>query len=399
MARSQPVFRAIYTCVTHTLILSMLGLHTACSGFSQAEETVTETSTTAAKRTVVALGRLVPKGEVIKLSVPNAEDSRVNQMFVQEGDKVKAGQVIAILQGIEGRQRDLEEAQKSVEYYRAKLEQAKSGDAKQAEIAAQRANIARFEAQLRNETAERQAAIASSEAELRQAQLTYQRNQGLQQQGAVSLENLDQAQQEFETAQAELEQRKAQLDNTLQTLKEQIAQERENLAELQEVRPVDIRVAWTELERALVAVKQKKTELEDTKVRVPVSGQILRINTRVGEQVNTQKGIVELGQTDQMYAIAEVYEKEISKVRLGQRATIVSEYGGFTGEVHGTVERIGLQIGNRNLSEGSDNPKTDENTRVVEVKIRIDPKDSPKVASMTSMQVRVTINLTSKRPL
>lgn len=370
----------------------MLGLHTSCSGFSQAEET-TETSTTAAKTTVVALGRLVPKGEVIKLSVPNAEDSRVNQMFVQEGDKVKAGQVIAILQGIEGRQRDLEEAQKSVEYYRAKLEQAKAGDVKQAEIAAQRANIARFEAQLRNETAERQAAIASSEAELRQAQLTYQRNQGLQQSGAVSIQTLDQAQQEFDTAQADLGQRKAQLDNTVQTLKEQITQERENLAKLQEIRPVDIRVARAELERSLVAVEQRKSELEDTKVRVPVSGQILRINTRVGEQVNTQKGIVELGQTDQMYALAEVYETEISKVRLGQRATIASEYGGFTGEVHGTVERIGLQIGNRTLSEGSDNPTTDENTRVVEVKIRIDPKDSPKIASMTSMQVRVTINL------
>ena len=399
MARSQFAVRAIYSCVTRTLILSMIGLHTSCSSFSQAE-TATETLTKAsAKRTVVALGRLSPKGEVIKLSVPNAEDSRLNQMFVQEGDKVKAGQVIAILQGIEGRQRDLEEAQKSVKYYRAKLEQAKAGDAKQAEITAQRASIARFEAQLRYETAERQAAITSSEAELRQAQLTYQRNQGLQQEGAVSLEALDQAQQEFETAQAVLEQRKAQLDNTVHTLKEQIAQERGNLAKLQEVRPVDIRVAWTELDRSLVAVEQKKSELEDTKVRVPVSGQILRINTRVGEQVNTQKGIVELGQTDQMYAIAEVYETDIAKVRLGQRAIIVSEYGGFTGEVHGTVERIGLQIGNRSLSEGSDNPKTDENTRVVEVKIRIDPEDSPKIASLISMQVRVTINFTSKRPL
>lgn len=391
MVSSQSVLTAIRYCVTHTAVFSLLGLGAACSDFSQAQP---EISTKIARSTtVVALGRLTPKGEVIKLSVPNAEDSRVNQLLVNEGDWVKTGQVIAILQGIERRQRDLEEALKTVEYYRAMLEKTQSGDAKEAELAAQQANISRLEAQLRNETAEREAAIASAQAELRQAKLTYQRNRALQQQGAVSLEDLDQAREQFEMTEATLEQRKAQLDNTVQTLQEQINQEQKNLAKLQEVRPVDIRVAQAELERALIAVKQKKADLEDTKVRVPLSGQILRINTRVGEQVNTQQGIVELGQTDQMYALAEVYETQIAKVHLGQRATIISEYGGFEGELHGTVEHIGLQIGKRTLSSGSSNPKTDENTRVVEVKIRIDPKDSSKVASLTNMQVRVEIDL------
>jgi hypothetical protein len=36
---------------------------------------------------VVALGRLVPDGEVIKVSVSNAQDSRLNQIFVKEGDR------------------------------------------------------------------------------------------------------------------------------------------------------------------------------------------------------------------------------------------------------------------------------------------------------------------------
>ena len=58
------------------------------------------------------MGKLIPKGEVIKLSVANAEDSRVNQILVEEGDRVKKNQVIAILQGIDRRERDLEEAEK-----------------------------------------------------------------------------------------------------------------------------------------------------------------------------------------------------------------------------------------------------------------------------------------------
>lgn len=40
-------------------------------------------------RSVVALGRIEPEGSPIKLSVANAKNSRVNQLFVKEGDRVK----------------------------------------------------------------------------------------------------------------------------------------------------------------------------------------------------------------------------------------------------------------------------------------------------------------------
>ena len=151
-------------------------------------------------------------------------------------------------------------------------------------------------------------------------------------------------------------------------------------------------MAEIEVEKATIAVEQIKADLEDTKVKVPISGQILRINTRVGEQVNTQQGIVELGRTDEMYAIAEVYETDISKVKIGQPATISSEYGGFEGNLKGTVEHLGLQVGAKQLSEGSQDPTQDENSRIVEVKIRIEPEDSKKVAGLTNMKVRVEID-------
>ncbi|MEM9162968.1 MAG: HlyD family efflux transporter periplasmic adaptor subunit [Cyanobacteria bacterium P01_F01_bin.4] len=341
---------------------------------------------------VVALGRLSPVGEVIQLSVPNAEDSRVNQILVEEGDFVEANQVIAVLQGFERRQRDLEEAQKTVELHQARLEQLMAGEGKQAEIAAQAANIARLEAQQRNQIVERQAAIDSAEAELQQAQLTHNRNQSLVQDGALSQAQLDQSQEALDRAKATLAQRQAQLDNTEQTLAEQIEQERNMLANLTEVRPTDVRVAQAELDRAKIAVEQRQADLADTQVRVPVSGQILRINTRVGERVNTEEGIVELGNTEQMMAIAEVYETDITQVAVGQSVNLISEYGGFDGTIRGTVEHIGLQIGARNLTAGSTNPTTDENQRVVEVRIQIHPDDSPKVASLTNMQVRVEID-------
>ena len=383
-------------CVRRTAILSLLAsLCTACSTI-QAQNNTHQTpppNQTASSSLVVARGRLVPEGEVIKISVVNAEDSRVNKILVKEGDFVKANQVIAILQGRDRVEQQLKEAQANVAVKRAQLLKIQQGDAKQGDITAQRATIAELEARLQTEAKQKQAAIAEAQATLRNAQLKYQRNLTLAEQGAISRSNLDDALEEYDKAQATLLQNKADLENTTSTLQALSTKERANLQRLQEVRPVDVEIAKAELEQAQIQVEQRKAELDDTQVRVPVAGQILRLNTRVGEQVNTQQGIAELGQTKQMYAIAEVYETDISKVRLGQQAKIESEYGGFKGEIRGKVDRIGLQIGKTRLEQDQNNPTTDVNARVVEVKIRIDPKDSPKVAAFTDMQVRVKIDV------
>ncbi|WP_019505461.1 ABC exporter membrane fusion protein [Pleurocapsa sp. PCC 7319] len=342
---------------------------------------------------VTALGRLEPEGEVIKLSVANAQDSRVNELLVDEGDHVMAKQLIATLQGLDQKQAELAEAKLNVEVYRAKLEQIKAGEAKSAEIAAQKANIARLKAQLRNESLERAAEIADAQAELKNAEINHSRYQTLYQDGAVSRSALDDHQELFDRSQARLNQARARLDNTSSTLQEQIAQEKAMLNKLREVRPVDLAEAQAEVDYAIAQVQRIESELEDYYVRVPIDGQILKINTLVGEQVDTSQGIVELGRTNQMYAIAEVYETDVGKVRVGQRATVISEHGGFEGKLQGIIDHIGLQIKKQDVLESD--PAADKDARVVEVKVRLDPEDSDKVAGLTNLQIRVKIDLDS----
>lgn len=342
-------------------------------------------------QTVTALGRLEPQGEVIKLSVANAQDSRVNQLRVEEGDWVEAGQVIAILQGLDKKQAELAEAQQNVGIYRAKLAQVEAGEAKVAEIAAQEAVINQLQAQLRTETIEREAEVASVRAELRNAEQNYQRYRLLHQEGAVETAALDDRRETLETTQAAFDQAQAHLENTRSTLQERIRQEQALLEQLQEVRPVDVQAAQAELQHAIAQVERIKAELEDFYVRVPVAGQILKINTRVGEQVNTSQGIVELGRTNQMYAIAEVYETDVKLVQSGQRATIVSEHGGFAGEIQGIVDYVGMQIKKQDVIDAD--PAAEKDARVVEVKIKIDPEDNEQVAGLTNLQVRITIEV------
>ena len=340
---------------------------------------------------VTALGRLEPKGEVIKLSVANAQDSRVNELLVEEGDLVQAKQLIATLQGLDQKQAELAEAKQNVAVYRAKLKQIEAGEAKVAEIEAQESNIARLIAQLRTESIEREAAIAEAQAELKNAEINYNRYKDLYQDGAVSQSSLDDRQELYKRSQARLDLVQARLENTVTTLQEQIAQEQAILDKLREVRPVDLAEAQAEVDYAIAKVQRIASELEDYYVRVPIDGQILKINTLVGEQVDTREGIVELGRTSQMYAIAEVYETDIGRVKVGQKATVISEHGGFDGKLQGTVDHIGLQIKKQDVLESD--PAADKDARVVEVKVRLDPQDSDKVAGLTNLQVRVKIDL------
>jgi HlyD family secretion protein len=375
-------------------IISLLVANTACNSI-QAKNNTRETPqpTSSASKRVVALGKLIPEGDVIKISVVNARDSRVNQILVKEGDLVKANQVIAVLQGRDRTEQQLRDAGANVKIKRAQLLKIQQGDVKIAEIAAQRATITELEAQIRTESKVKQAAIAQAEATIRNAKLKFDRFSNLEKQGAIKRSELDDAREEFEKATATLAQSQAQLDYTTSTLQAQLAKEAANLKRLQEVRPVDVDIAKSELEQAQIRVEQQRAVLDDTLVRVPVSGQILRINTKVGEQVNQEAGIAELGRTNQMYAIAEVYETDIVKIRVGQKVTIKSEYGGFAGEINGEVARIGLQIGKSRLNQDQNNPNTDINSRVVEVAIRLNLEDSKKVAALTGMQVRVRIDI------
>jgi HlyD family secretion protein len=87
--------------------------------------------------------------------------------------------------------------------------------------------------------------------------------------------------------------------------------------------------------------------------------------------------------------VAEVYESDVARVKVGQKATITSRNGAFTDTLTGQVEEIGWQIFKNNVLD--DDPAANADARVVEVKIRLDNSD--RVESLTNLQVDVTINI------
>ena len=68
---------------------------------------------------------------------------------------------------------------------------------------------------------------------------------------------------------------------------------------------------------AAAALQRAQAELQLSMVRAPIDGQVLEIHAREGERVD-EFGILELGDTSVMYAVAEVYETDIGRVQVGQ---------------------------------------------------------------------------------
>jgi HlyD family secretion protein len=338
---------------------------------------------------VTALGRLQPQGEVTRLFAPSSQNGvRVEKMLVQEGDRIQAGQVVALLEG-HGRSRAaLQQALDKVQVAQAQLAQVKAG-AKPGDIEAQKAAIARLESQLKGEVAAQQATIARLEAELENAQTENDRYQQLYQQGAISASIADSKRLQQQTVQQQLTQAKANLNGSVNTISDQLNEAKAKLGSLKEVRVVDVKLAEAEVQSAITAVQQAKADYNLTYLKSPIDGRILKVHAKTGE-VSSNEGIVEIGKTSQMYVVAEVYQTDIGKVRVGQKATLTST--AFPGKITGTVSEIGLQVGRQNIF--SVNPTADTDRRIVEVKIRIDnPADSKKVAGLTNLQVDVAIHI------
>lgn len=339
-------------------------------------------------KTVSALGRLEPQGELVQLSAPSsAEGNRMSQLLVKEGEAVSSGQIIAILDSRDRLQADLQTAQEQVRVAEAELARIKAG-AKQGELAAQRAEIARLDAQRQGEMTAQSATIARRLAEVDNALAEFNRYQSLYQQGAISASERDQKQLVLQTAQRSLQEAQA-VANRLQAVQSpELVAARARLNQIAEVRPVDVNAAQANINQARASVKQAQARLDQAYIKAPQSGVVLDIHTHPGEVVGTN-GILELGQTQQMYAVAEVYQSDVRKIKAGQAVKVNSE--ALPQSLSGTVDRISTKVRRQTII--NTDPSENIDGRVVEVYVKLDNTSSQQAAQFTNLQVNVTVQL------
>ena len=380
---------------------------------------------------LVKEGQRVTKGQIIAI-LDNRQRLEAAVAKAQEDVKVSQNNLAKVKAGAKqgelgAQQAEIDRLKSQLQGYRDTYVATKARLEAQLkwEPAAQAGKIASLNAQLAGETPTQAATIQRLQSQLRNTEVDYRRYQQLYADRAIEETKVAAKRLEVETirqqiaeaqskynqtvatlnqqiienkatqnkltssAQQQLAEAKANYDSSIATTTQQIAAAKATLNKIAEVRPVDIQGAQAELSRAQATARQAQAELTEAYVRAPITGEILKVHTRAGESPS-DKGIVEMGQTSQMVAVAEIYESDVRKLKVGQTATIKSESGAFTQSLKGTISYIGLQIGKQDVL--NTDPAADSDSRVVEVKIAIDPTDSTTVKGLTNSKVAVTID-------
>ncbi len=231
-------------------------------------------------KSVVATGKVEP---ITKVEIKSKASGIVKKLYVDAGDRVKKGQLLAEL--------DKEEIAAQVEQAKAQLE---------ASEASARGSQADYE----------RAKVDAEGPDVPMLKRAYDRAQGMAKEGVVSASALDDAQKNYEMALNKQNVAKAQL----QVLKAKIGQ------------------ATAQVARDRANLMQLEEQLSYTTVTSPIDGIILSRDVEVGDAVSSilvlgssATLIMTEGDTSEVYVKGKVDESDIGKVYMAQPARIKVE--------------------------------------------------------------------------
>ena len=282
---------------------------------------------------------------------------RLKEVRVNDGDPARKGEVVAVLEN-DDLAAQVEQARANVAREQAALEKLQNG-ARPEERDASRAQMQEAQAAADN------------------AQQTHERQRRLFKEGGiVSRSVLDQAERDWKMSEARLE-------TARQNYKLIMAPPRFE----------DVAAAKASVELARAQLAQAQDNYDNTFVRSPVDGVVVKRYMNPGESISYEslyQPIVSVSDTTRLMVRAEIDETDIGKIRLGQQAEVRCD--AFRGKVfHGTVTRISGGLGKKKIQ--TDNPTDKVDTDVLESFVELDPGSPLRVG----LRVDVYVQLAKKK--
>ncbi|BAZ40832.1 RND family efflux transporter MFP subunit [Calothrix sp. NIES-4101] len=307
--------------------------------------------------TVTANGTIQPE---MSINLSPKTSGILRQLFVKEGDAVEVGQVVAKMDD-SNLQGQLLQAKGQLAQAEANLQKLIAGNRPQ-DIAQAQAQLNEAQANLQKvkvgnrpqDIAQAQARLQNAQSQLQQAESTFQQNDRLYKQGAISERTWldsqslrDRAQSQVLEAQKalELQQAGSRPEDILQA--QATVQQRQQALSLAKAgsRIEDIAQARAQVISARGTLKTIQTQVNDTFIRAPFDGTVTRkyadpgafvTPTTAGSSVSsaTSSSILSLASANQI--VVNVAESNIAQMRLGQKAIITADaYPGkkFAGKV------------------------------------------------------------------
>ncbi|MES1227982.1 MAG: efflux RND transporter periplasmic adaptor subunit [Armatimonadota bacterium] len=290
-------------------------------------------------------GALKTSGDV---QVSAKASGRIEAVYVKEGDQVRAGELIARLEGMEAQSR-LSQAQASAAASKSQLDSAMT-DAKSAPLksaaavrgAESRLAVAKDQLQRwqsGSHPAELQQAknnLNRAKSDLDYAQKQLERTQRLFDQGAIALTDLEAAQNRKDNAATAYENAKEQLrlaqvparTEDIAMAKQAIQQAEEDVKTAKANKQLDpqfqqrIDVARANYRSALDQVRLAMQSVTDLRILAPTSGRVTGSPLQRGTVVSPGLAIARVVNLEGVYYDAEVGEADVAKVHEGQPVSI-----------------------------------------------------------------------------
>jgi HlyD family secretion protein len=299
---------------------------------------------------VGALGRVEPASRIRRLNQPGGfAVARLDRLLVNEGDRVEAGQLLAVFGDAAQKDAAIAQAEAAVAQSRAALARIRAAGRPE-EVAAQRARIQALHA-----------AEASARRDAERAEALVPSGAG----GAATAERA-----RFAASRTAAE--RAEAEATLQRLLQPW--------------PQDLAVAETELAAAEAALLKARADAVLSRVMAPIAGTILRIYARPGDQVGSD-GLLDLADLDRLDVVADVYETDLPRLRAGAPAEVVVP--GDPRRYPATVREIGWLV--RRTTQAGTDPVAAVDARTVEVRLTLSDEAREALRRRTNMQVQVAI--------
>jgi membrane fusion protein, multidrug efflux system len=181
------------------------------------------------------------------------------------------------------------------------------------------------------------AKLASAKADFERARIDLKRRQALAESGAVSGDELTQAENAFATAQAGLRSAGAARVQAVAQRAAARGQRSVNKA-LFEGASVETN---PEVLAARAKVDQAQLNLSRTRIIAPVDGVIAKNAVQVGQQVEPGQSLMTIVPIDAVYVDANYKEGQLRKVRVGQPAVLTADLYGGSVKYHGKVIGLG----------------------------------------------------------
>ena len=223
--------------------------------------------------------------EVTEYRVSSKVPGRILELRVSEGDYVKAGDTLAILDAPE---------------VRAKMEQARSAESAAAALELKAQNGARKE-QIQGAYSVLQQAKAGYEI----AEKSYQRIQRLYDEGVMSAQKRDEVYANYKAMEAQMKAAQSQYDMAV------------NGARME-----DKLAASAQVGRAKGAVQEVNSYIHETVQIAQKEGEVANIYPKVGELVGTGSPIMSIAVMDDMWGTFNVREDQLNGMQVGSEFTV-----------------------------------------------------------------------------